>query len=104
MRECFLFGLLVGTITLSACVPPAPDDRTPNATALSRAAPRITLALAAEYHFTVEFGNEGESLFVRGPCCGANATDMPPQSQFDYRVVRDCKGKFLVLDLPVYVP
>lgn len=58
----------------------------------------------AEYHFTVEFMNKDGSLFVRGPCCGANATDMPPQSQFGYTVVRDCTGKFLVLDLPVYVP
>lgn len=59
----------------------------------------------AEYRFTVEFMNEDGSLFVLGPCCGANATDMPSQSQFDYyRVIRDCTGKFLVLDLPVYVP
>jgi hypothetical protein len=60
---------------------------------------------SAEYRFTVEFMNEDGSLFVLGPCCGANATDMPPQSQFDYyRVIRDCTGKFLVVDLPVYVP
>ncbi|HEU0296955.1 MAG TPA: SH3 domain-containing protein [Anaerolineales bacterium] len=58
----------------------------------------------AEYHFRAEFVNEDGSLFVLGPCCGGNATDMPPQSQFDYRVIRDCTGKFLVLDLPVYVP
>ena len=58
----------------------------------------------AEYHFKVEFVNENGSLFVLGPCCGGNATDMPPRSQFDYRVIRNCEGKFLVLELPVGVP
>jgi hypothetical protein len=58
----------------------------------------------AEYHFTVEFLNQDGSLFVRGPCCGGNATDFPPESQFAYHVIRDCAGKFFVLELPVYVP
>jgi hypothetical protein len=62
------------------------------------------VASLEEYHFTVEFVNEDGSLFVRGPCCGGNATDFPPESQFDYRVIRDCAGKFLVLELPIYVP
>ena len=57
-----------------------------------------------EYQFMVEFVTSDGSLFVRGPCCGASATDMPPQSQFAYTVVRDCEGKFRVRDLPVYVP
>jgi len=58
----------------------------------------------AEYHFTVEFMNQDGSLFVRGPCCGGNATDFPPESQFAYTVIRNCAGEFLVLELPVYVP
>ena len=58
----------------------------------------------AEYHFTVEFVNPDGSLFVRGPCCGGNATDFPPESQFAYTVIRNCAGEFLVLELPVYVP
>jgi hypothetical protein len=58
----------------------------------------------AEYHFTVEFINQDGSLFVRGPCCGGNATDFPPESQFAYTVIRSCAGEFLVLVLPVYVP
>jgi hypothetical protein len=58
----------------------------------------------AEYHFTVEFMNQDGSLFERGPCCGGNATDFPPESQFDYPVIRNCAGEYLVLDLPVYVP
>lgn len=58
----------------------------------------------AEYHFTVEFMNQDGSLFVRGPCCGGNATDFPPESQFAYTVIRNCDGEFLVRELPVYVP
>jgi SH3 domain-containing protein len=58
----------------------------------------------AEYHFTVEFLNQDGSLFVRGPCCGGNATDFPPESRFAYTVIRNCDGEFLVRELPVYVP
>jgi uncharacterized protein YraI len=58
----------------------------------------------AEYHFAVEFANNDGTLFVRGPCCGANETDTPSQSQFGYTVVRSCAGEFLVVELPVYVP
>ena len=58
----------------------------------------------AEYHFRVEFMNQDGSLFVRDPCCGGNATDFPPESQFAYTVIRNCVGEFLVTELPVYVP
>jgi len=63
-----------------------------------------TVVSVAEYHFTVEFMNQDESLFVRGPCCGGNATDFPPESQFAYTVIRNCAGEFLIVELPVYVP
>lgn len=56
------------------------------------------------YIFQVEFSNSDGSLFVLGPCCGANEIEMPPVSQFDYRVARDSDGKFKVMDLPPYVP
>lgn len=56
------------------------------------------------YIFQVEFNNPDGSLFVRGPCCGGNETDFPPESQFEYRVARNANGKFLVMDLPPYVP
>jgi len=58
----------------------------------------------AEYHFTVEFMKQDGSLFMRGPCCGASATDDPPESQFTYTVIKNCAGEFLVRELPVYVP
>ncbi len=56
------------------------------------------------YIFQVEFNNPDGSLFVLGPCCGADETEMPPVSQFEYRVSRGSDGQFRVMDLPPYVP
>jgi hypothetical protein len=56
------------------------------------------------YVFQVEFSNRDGSLFVLGPCCGANETEMPPVSQFEYKVTRNANGKFMVMELPPYVP
>jgi hypothetical protein len=53
--------------------------------------------------FTVEFSNPDGSRFVLGPCCGADATQMPPMEKFTYQVVKK-DGRFLVMDLPVYLP
>jgi hypothetical protein len=56
------------------------------------------------YIFQVEFSNADGSLFVLGPCCGSNATEMPPVSQFEYTVMRNPDGKFVVMNMPPYVP
>ncbi|HLO17899.1 MAG TPA: hypothetical protein VK206_23925 [Anaerolineales bacterium] len=56
------------------------------------------------YVFQVEFNNPDGSLFVLGPCCGANETEMPPVSQFEYTVTRNAERKFVVMNLPPYVP
>ena len=56
------------------------------------------------YTFQVEFSKPDGSLFVRGPCCGADESEMPPQSQFQFTVSRTADGKFVVLDTPPYVP
>ncbi len=56
-----------------------------------------------EFVFTVEFANEDGTLFVLGPCCGSNETEMPPVSQFEYRVEK-VGSEFLVHGSPVYVP
>jgi len=56
------------------------------------------------YDFQVEFSNPDGSLFVPGPCCGAEATEMPPVSQYEYHVTHLVGGNFRVLDLPPYVP
>jgi hypothetical protein len=59
---------------------------------------------ATEFSFRVEFLNENGTLFIRGPCCGGNATDFPPESSFMFRVTKDKEGNFRVMDLPPYVP
>lgn len=56
------------------------------------------------FTFSVEFSNPDGSLYILGPCCGADETTMPPLSRFDIRVRRDADGQFKVLDLPVYSP
>jgi len=56
-----------------------------------------------QFRFTVEFVNDDGSQFVRGPCCGATEEEMPPQSEFTY-TVKKVDDKFLVQELPVYVP
>ena len=56
------------------------------------------------YIFQVEFSNPDGSLFVLGPCCGANETEMPPVSQFEFTVSRNSEHKFVVMNTPPYVP
>jgi hypothetical protein len=56
------------------------------------------------YAFQVEFNNPDGSLFVLGPCCGANETEMPPVSLFEYTVSRNANGQFVVMNTPPYVP
>lgn len=56
------------------------------------------------FSFQVEFSNPAGDLFVLGPCCGSNETEMPPVSQFEYKVNKTTDGKFVVMDLPPYVP
>jgi hypothetical protein len=56
------------------------------------------------YLFQVEFSNADGSLFVLGPCCGTDETEMPPVSLFEYRVTRNSAGRFRVMDLPPYTP
>ncbi len=56
-----------------------------------------------EFQFTVEFANADGTTFVLGPCCGANETDTPPQSQFTYIIIKT-EGGYRVLGGPVYVP
>jgi hypothetical protein len=55
------------------------------------------------YFFAVEFSLPDGALFVRGPCCGADETQMPSTSKFEYRV-QAANSKYFVLDMPVYVP
>lgn len=59
---------------------------------------------AEVYVFQVEFNNPDGSLFVLGPCCGANETEMPPVSEFEFTVIRNPGRKFVVMNTPPYVP
>ena len=56
------------------------------------------------YIFQVEFSNSDDSLFVLGPCCGANETEMPSVSKFEYTVSRNADHRFVVMNTPPYVP
>lgn len=56
-----------------------------------------------EYIFTVEFNTPDGTLFVLEACCGENQSTTS-QFQFEYRVMEGKDGKFLVLDMPVYMP
>jgi hypothetical protein len=64
----------------------------------------FTKRVGDSYIFQVEFNNSDGSLFVLGPCCGANETEMPPVSQFEFTVSRNADGKFVVMNTPPYVP
>jgi hypothetical protein len=55
------------------------------------------------FRFIVEFADLDGSTFILGPCCGADKTEMPSVSQFEYRVEK-VGDLFLVHGSPVYVP
>jgi len=56
------------------------------------------------YIFQVEFSNPDGSLFVLGPCCGANETEMPPVSKFEFTVSPNADHGLVVMNTPPYVP
>jgi hypothetical protein len=57
-----------------------------------------------EFIFELEFANSDGSLFVLGPCCGADEETMPPVSVFTVQVRCDDEGLCQVLNLPPLVP
>ena len=57
-----------------------------------------------EFVYTVQFANADGSLFILGPCCGADETSMPPVSDFTFTVTLQEDGTFSVMDLPPYTP
>jgi hypothetical protein len=56
-----------------------------------------------EFVFKVDFLNADGTLFVLGPCCGGSETDFPPKSVFYFTVVK-IKDKYIVMDMPPYMP
>lgn len=59
---------------------------------------------ADEYVFVVEFNTADGGLFTWDPECDEIKVDVPPVSLFEYHVKKNADGKYVVLDLPVYVP
>ena len=57
-----------------------------------------------EYQFGVEFSNDDGSLFTPGPCFGDKNSDRPHQKEFIYTVRLECTGKYLTLEMPIYLP
>jgi len=57
-----------------------------------------------EIFFELEFANPDGSLFILGPCCGADEETMPPVSVFNVQVSCEDEGLCQVLDLPPWVP
>ncbi len=55
-----------------------------------------------EFIFIVEFMNDDGTVFARGPCCGTEEEELP-QTRFCF-TVKKVDDRFLVQDLPVYVP
>ncbi|RPI82953.1 MAG: hypothetical protein EHM41_17125 [Chloroflexi bacterium] len=55
------------------------------------------------FRFGVEFQDPGGNVFSRGPCCGADINTSPPETRFEY-TVKKVEDKFLVQELPVYLP
>jgi len=56
------------------------------------------------YTFQVEFRNPDGSLFVQGPCCGADQSPETRITSFIYQVHVNKTEVVRVMDLPVYVP
>lgn len=55
------------------------------------------------FEFIVTFENPDGSTFTRGPCCGGNATDQPPISEFRYTVV-ESGGRLWATGAPPLMP
>ena len=58
----------------------------------------------AEYLFKVAFLQDDGTPFVLGSCCGSDDVGVPSQQAFYFTVVEMDPGKFVVLDLPPYIP
>jgi hypothetical protein len=58
----------------------------------------------AAFRFSVEFINEDGSLFSRGPCCGDDNPDFVDETEFVFTVRMECTGRYIVMEMPVYLP
>ena len=58
----------------------------------------------AEFQFAVQFVNNDGSLFKQGPCCGDENRNENQRDEFIYTVRLECTGRYLVMELPIYLP
>ncbi len=56
-----------------------------------------------EFIFVIQFALEDGSLYFLDPCCGANATDQPPISEFEYKVIKK-ENSFIVIESLFLIP
>ena len=56
-----------------------------------------------DYRFAVKFSKANGQLFIRGPCCGADPAESPPDSIFNMDL-QEVEEQFLVVSYPPYVP
>lgn len=64
---------------------------------------RVEPVTARLTRLVVRLMSDAGEPFVLGPCCGATEEEMPPQHEFGFTVAR-VENRYLVQDLPVYVP
>jgi hypothetical protein len=57
-----------------------------------------------KYVSIVEFLKKDGTLFMLEPCCGGEERSFPPQSVFHFLVKEVDQNKFVVMDMPPYVP
>ena len=57
-----------------------------------------------QFTFSLQFRQQDETIYTRGPCCGASESDEPPRSTFLLTVKKTPDGSFLVMDMPPYSP
>jgi hypothetical protein len=56
------------------------------------------------FRFSVEFVQEDNTIFLRGPCCGEEVGEASMQGLFTYEVRKFAEYLFEVLDPPIYAP
>jgi len=56
-----------------------------------------------EFKFVVQFLNNDNTLFERGPCCGSTEVEMPTENKFEF-IVKIIDGIFKIATSPVYIP
>ena len=57
-----------------------------------------------KYVFIIEFLKEDGTPFMLEQCCGGEESSFSPQSMFHFSVMEVDQNKFVVMDIPPYIP